>query len=513
MSAPPRQTTVGSVKRSDGPARGALEPGGVGRLPTARLASRNDGRPWPAGGHPDHPVAEAARVVLHGGHRAGLDDLDRRPSRCASHARHPPRRVMSVVPARREARTGSPSSTLPSASSTVPIVSGAGTSATKLPNAAASRLHTSTSSEAPLPGRHADQPGLGRVGRQHVHAVVGRGRRAGDEAGPSVRQLVVERLALEVRAAHRQGHVRRSPARGGAGLAGERRRRPPRGPVRPRRARAGSRRRAGRRRACPTGTATAHKSSRFAPLVKRPRSALVPTGSSMASARVGWRGTVGRRSASTSSHDRVERSAQAGQPVAVGGEPGGRDLRRPEDDAAARRDRRRGDGLRRRRRTPRAAPPRTPRRTAGHRPRGRAEVHLHGLERAEVEGPERRRRSPGRTRRSSSSSARDAHAVDAAASSEPRVGWRDAGSSRSQPAACSTAVAASARSRANTVTQSRDRMAGTTPRVDSQPRVGLMPTIPHSAAGTRPDPAVSVPSASRPRRWPPRPRNRSTSPR
>ena len=39
------------------------------------------------------------------------------------------------------------------------------------------------------------------------------------------------------------------------------------------------------------------------------------------------------------------------------------------------------------------------------------------------------------------------------------------------------------------------RDAGTTPRVLSRPRVGFSPTIPQHAAGTRPEPAVSVPSA------------------
>src|SRR5258707_15593160 len=49
--------------------------------------------------------------------------------------------------------------------------------------------------------------------------------------------------------------------------------------------------------------------------------------------------------------------------------------------------------------------------------------------------------------------------------------------------------------RAITVTQSSDRQAGTTPLVDTSPRLGLMPTRPLNAAGTRPLPAVSVPSA------------------
>ena len=42
-------------------------------------------------------------------------------------------------------------------------------------------------------------------------------------------------------------------------------------------------------------------------------------------------------------------------------------------------------------------------------------------------------------------------------------------------------------------TQSRERQAGTTPLVLSSPRVGLRPTRLLNAAGTRPDPAVSVP--------------------
>ncbi len=48
----------------------------------------------------------------------------------------------------------------------------------------------------------------------------------------------------------------------------------------------------------------------------------------------------------------------------------------------------------------------------------------------------------------------------------------------------------------NTDTQSNDRIAGTTPSFDSRPGVGFAPTMPHKAAGTRPEPAVSVPSAN-----------------
>ncbi len=40
------------------------------------------------------------------------------------------------------------------------------------------------------------------------------------------------------------------------------------------------------------------------------------------------------------------------------------------------------------------------------------------------------------------------------------------------------------------------RQAGTTPRVLTRPGVGFRPTMWLNAAGTRPDPAVSVPSAN-----------------
>jgi hypothetical protein len=48
---------------------------------------------------------------------------------------------------------------------------------------------------------------------------------------------------------------------------------------------------------------------------------------------------------------------------------------------------------------------------------------------------------------------------------------------------------------AKTEKQSTDRHAGATPRILTAPRVGLKPTTLLNAAGTRPDPAVSVPSA------------------
>jgi hypothetical protein len=43
-------------------------------------------------------------------------------------------------------------------------------------------------------------------------------------------------------------------------------------------------------------------------------------------------------------------------------------------------------------------------------------------------------------------------------------------------------------------TQSSDRQAGTTPFVLNNPRVGFNPTRLLNAAGTRPEPAVSVPN-------------------
>ncbi len=57
------------------------------------------------------------------------------------------------------------------------------------------------------------------------------------------------------------------------------------------------------------------------------------------------------------------------------------------------------------------------------------------------------------------------------------------------------ACSASGRVRAKTVTQSMEAQAGTTPAVGTRPRVGFRPTMPLKAAGTRPEPAVSVPRA------------------
>ena len=70
---------------------------------------------------------------------------------------------------------------------------------------------------------------------------------------------------------------------------------------------------------------------------------------------------------------------------------------------------------------------------------------------------------------------------------------REKGSAASKPRALRSTVAASAAVSAKIETQSSERHAGTTPRVLIRPRVGLSPTRLLNAAGTRPEPAVSVP--------------------
>jgi len=70
---------------------------------------------------------------------------------------------------------------------------------------------------------------------------------------------------------------------------------------------------------------------------------------------------------------------------------------------------------------------------------------------------------------------------------------REYESAASTPAAMSSTRPASATLLVSSETQSRLRHAGRTPRVLS---VGFMPTIALNAAGTRPDPAVSVASAN-----------------
>ena len=57
-------------------------------------------------------------------------------------------------------------------------------------------------------------------------------------------------------------------------------------------------------------------------------------------------------------------------------------------------------------------------------------------------------------------------------------------------------LSASLMVRANTDTQSRDLQAGTTPSMLNQPLVGFSPTKLLRPAGTRPEPAVSVPRAN-----------------
>src|SRR6202165_5366996 len=73
---------------------------------------------------------------------------------------------------------------------------------------------------------------------------------------------------------------------------------------------------------------------------------------------------------------------------------------------------------------------------------------------------------------------------------------REYGSAPSGPAIAFSAIIASSTVSDNTDTQSSVRHAGTTPAVEISPRLGFSPTMLLSMAGTRPEPAVSVPSAS-----------------
>ena len=70
------------------------------------------------------------------------------------------------------------------------------------------------------------------------------------------------------------------------------------------------------------------------------------------------------------------------------------------------------------------------------------------------------------------------------------------GSAPSGPAIAASAVIASSTVSEKIDTQSSVRHAGTTPAVEISPRLGFNPTMLLSMAGTRPEPAVSVPSAS-----------------
>ena len=104
---------------------------------------------------------------------------------------------------------------------------------------------------------------------------------------------------------------------------------------------------------------------------------------------------------------------------------------------------------------------------------------------------------------------RDRRRTGAGPAAARRVSRRPASARRRAPAAaantdrprpgrrsrCSIAIASSTVS-AKTETQSSVRQAGTTPAVETRPRLGLSPTMLLKPAGTRPDPAVSVPSAS-----------------
>src|SRR6185295_14883123 len=72
---------------------------------------------------------------------------------------------------------------------------------------------------------------------------------------------------------------------------------------------------------------------------------------------------------------------------------------------------------------------------------------------------------------------------------------REPGSRGSKARATSAIAAASSQVREKIDTQSRLRQAGTTPAALNSPRLGLSPTVLVKAAGTRPEPAVSVPSA------------------
>ncbi|MGY4457108.1 hypothetical protein ACVWYI_001068 [Bradyrhizobium sp. LB13.1] len=73
---------------------------------------------------------------------------------------------------------------------------------------------------------------------------------------------------------------------------------------------------------------------------------------------------------------------------------------------------------------------------------------------------------------------------------------RENGSAWSGPVITESANAASSTVSANTEMQSSVRQAGTRPAVEIMPRLGFSPTMLLSIAGTRPEPAVSVPSDS-----------------
>src|SRR5690348_1704879 len=83
-----------------------------------------------------------------------------------------------------------------------------------------------------------------------------------------------------------------------------------------------------------------------------------------------------------------------------------------------------------------------------------------------------------------------------AANEKRSASGRENGSASSKPRATSATRPASSTVSAKIDTQSSDGQAGTTPVVLSRPRLGFRPTRLLKAAGTRPEPAVSVPSAT-----------------
>ena len=75
----------------------------------------------------------------------------------------------------------------------------------------------------------------------------------------------------------------------------------------------------------------------------------------------------------------------------------------------------------------------------------------------------------------------------------------------------SNTAAASAQESANTDTQSSEAQAGTVPSLLTRPVVGFSPTMLLKPAGTRPEPAVSVPSEKLTSPSTPRPPSPSSS--
>ena len=129
-------------------------------------------------------------------------------------------------------------------------------------------------------------------------------------------------------------------------------------------------------------------------------------------------------------------------------------------------------------------------------PRREVDLAGHAAQRGEA-----RRRRVERLRRARVAeelelvAARDREGERAAAGAARSSSARAGASGDSRLAAAANTRAASATVSAKIDTQSSERQAGTTPRVDSRPRVGFQPTMLLKPAGTRPEPAVSVPSA------------------